>query len=209
MALISLCPRIASRLTMGDRMTSEDRYKYVKGGVALAILGTLVIGLYIDSLYRGDTETAAYKTVDDCLKDNKFGPDDCKSSFAIARDEHLKSSPSYDKREDCEEEFGDGRCEQTSSVHASGGGHFSPYLGGYLVGQPDKKVNGVYYPAVPASALYESRHVPGFVDARGILVTNKAGGFKMAYQSAAHYKPAAPTTTLARSGFGARHFAAS
>jgi len=105
---------------MGDRMTSEDRYKYVKGGVALAILGTLVIGLYIDSLYRGDTETAAYKTVDDCLKDNKFGPDDCKSSFAIARDEHLKSSPSYDKREDCEEEFGDGRCEQTSSVHASG-----------------------------------------------------------------------------------------
>ncbi|MBW9055799.1 DUF1190 domain-containing protein [Rhizobium mesosinicum] len=190
-------------------MTPEDRYEYIKGGVVLAILGTAFLSAYVDSLSHGDTETAAYKTVDDCLKDNKFGADDCKSSFETASAEHLKSSPSYDKREDCEEEFGDGRCEQTSSVHATGGGHFSPYFGGYLIGQPDKTVNGVYYPAVPASALYESRHVPGFVDARGILVTNKAGGFKMAYQSAAHYKPPAPTTTLARSGFGARHFSAS
>lgn len=190
-------------------MTPEDRYEYVKGGVALAILGTLVLYLYVDSLYRGDTDTAAYKTVDDCLKDNKFGADDCKNSFGTANAEHLKSSPSYDKREDCEEEFGDGHCEQTSPGHVTGGGHFSPYMSGYLIGQSEKTVNGVYYPAVPASALYESRHVPGFVDSRGIFVTNKAGGFKMAHQSAALYKPPAPTTTLARSGFGARHISAS
>lgn len=190
-------------------MTPEDRYEYVKGGVALAILGTVLLSVYIYGLSHGDTDTAAYKTVDDCLKDNKFGADDCKNSFLTASAEHLKDAPAYDKREDCEEEFGEGRCQQTSPFHTTGGGHFSPYLWGYLVGQPDKKVNGVYYPAVPASALYESRHVPGFVDARGIFVTNKAGGFKMAYQSSALYKPPAPTTTLARAGFGARHFSAS
>lgn len=89
------------------------------------------------------------------------------------------------------------------------GGHFSPYLSGYLLGQSGKKVDGVYYPAVPASALYESRHVPGFVNADGHFVTNKLGGFKMASGAGAHDKPGVRTTTLARSGFGARGFAAS
>ncbi|MFD1729743.1 DUF1190 domain-containing protein [Rhizobium viscosum] len=157
----------------------------------------------------GETETAAYKTLDECLKDSKFGPDDCKNSFETARAEHLKNAPSYQSREDCEEEFGSGKCEVTSSVHLAGGGHYSPYQSGYLIGQPERSGNGIYYPAVPASALYESSHVSGFVNAAGQLVTNKFGGFKMTYGNGATIRPEVHTTTLARSGFGTRHVSAS
>ncbi|MBB3591177.1 uncharacterized protein YgiB involved in biofilm formation [Rhizobium sp. BK529] len=190
-------------------MTPEDRYRYTKGGVKLAILGTFIFAIYLVERSMGETETAAYRTLDECLKDSKFGPDDCKSSFETARAEHLKNAPSYQNREDCEEEFGTGHCEQTSSMHGAGGGHYVPYQSGYLIGQPEKDVNGVYYPAVPASALYESSHVSGFVNAAGVLVTNKVGGFKMTYGNGALVRPDATTTTLARSGFGTRHSSAS
>lgn len=190
-------------------MTPEDRERYVKRGVKLAILGTFIFAIYLVERSIGETETAAYKTLDDCLKDSKFGPDDCKSSFETARAEHLKNAPSYQNREDCEEEFGNGRCEQTSSAHGAGAGHYSPYQWGYLIGRAEKSVKGVYYPAVPASALYESSHVPGFVNADGWLVTNKVGGFKMTYGNGALISPDVRTTTLARSGFGTRHVSAS
>ncbi len=190
-------------------MTPEDRYRYTKGGVKLAILGTFVFGIYLAVNSMGETETAAYRTLDECLKDGKFGPEDCKNSFETARAEHLKNAPSYQNREDCEEEFGNGHCEVTSSVHVAGGGHYSPYQSGYLIGQPETSANGVYYPAVPASALYESSHVSGFVNAAGQLVTNKVGGFKMTYSDGARFSPDVRTTTLARSGFGTRHSSAS
>lgn len=62
-------------------------------------------------------------------------PEDCAEGFAEARAEHIEAAPRYDAIEVCEEQHGEGMCQQDEFSQGGGmGSIFLPLMAGYLIG---------------------------------------------------------------------------
>ena len=60
--------------------------------------------------------------------------DQCEANFNEARNQHAAVAPKYTSQEDCQADFGDGRCEQAPYKTTSGGSVFMPLMMGYMMG---------------------------------------------------------------------------
>lgn len=63
----------------------------------------------------------------------------CKTGFAQAQEEHVKTAPKFANREECEEKFGVGNCQWGQAqpgqqASSGGGGFFMPLMMGYMMG---------------------------------------------------------------------------
>ncbi len=82
----------------------------------------------------GDVETgkeaAVYTSVEQCQKANPGA--DCEKALREAQLEHLKTAPAAQTRAQCEQEWGDGHCEEHPG--STGGSVFLPMMAGFMLG---------------------------------------------------------------------------
>ncbi|QIG65903.1 hypothetical protein phiOC_p242 [Ochrobactrum phage vB_OspM_OC] len=163
--------------------------------ISLTLMGAAVV---LTGCNEEPIDTAIYNDVNSCVESGKYSRSQCEANYAEAKKQHEKNGPSYKSKDDCEAEFGAGKCEQTSPTHASGGNSFMPFMMGYMLGGTS---SGGYHS--PAQGLYRTTNSSNFMTGSGANVGNKTGGVRISgYSSAA--KPSTSTTTLSRGGFGAR-----
>jgi len=59
----------------------------------------------------------------------------CEADYAAAQTLHPQVAPKYENKEECETDFGAGKCETAPQQTSSGGSVFMPMMMGYMMGQ--------------------------------------------------------------------------
>ena len=76
----------------------------------------------------------AYASVQDCAGQND--PAACEAAFQQARAEHDQTAPRFTSQTDCEQQWGEGNCENRPDQARSGGSSvFMPILAGFMIGR--------------------------------------------------------------------------
>ena len=152
-------------------------------------------------------QAAVFENVEQCVQ-VRYSRAYCEREFEKARQLHQSVAPRYASQQDCEYEFGRGRCESRPTSSGSGGGHsggtgrayFTPSMSGYAAAVPDS--SGRPTSNVETQPVYRTRSDPAFRSATGESFGTRTGPTSISGQ--AGRAPNAGTTTLSRGGFGAR-----
>lgn len=168
--------------------------------VTLAVMGTAALAGCGDH----KIETAVYRSVDECVAGG-FSRQRCTSDYELAFAEHQKNAPAYKSKEDCEAEFGMGKCETSTPSHATGSGSFVPFMLGYMLGGSSSASSSSQ---LAPQALYREAGKSNFVNAAGAEVSKGIGRTVISSWSNAARTPPVQTSTLSRGGFGARAMSA-
>lgn len=174
--------------------------------ISLVLMGTATIALAACD----DTEQAGvFSSVEECKASGIYTEEHCNSSLDEAKKQHAKVAPKFSTLEDCEAEFGPGRC---SSPHGSqavqqGGGSGSfwmPLMMGYLVGKALNNSQPLYRPYERPQTGYSggSGSWGGWRTGDNVQVSDRTGA--QTVSSSATRASTPKTTTVSRGGFGAR-----
>ncbi len=160
--------------------------------VALLAMGASALAL--SACGESETPAGVYTSVDQCVADKQFTDDECRKAFETAKEEHKKVAPKYASKEDCEADFGAGKCEESPYRTTSGTSTFMPLLVGYMLG---RTLGG--QPAFTPQPLYRTQGDTTFRTGDNRPVTTKTG-----VQSVPHSTTtsAFKSTTTTRNGFG-------
>ena len=145
--------------------------------IRLALLGSTGFAL-VACDEAPPTDARFYASVDECSAIH--GKASCEQAFAQSEATHAAEAPQFNRKEECEAEFGAGNCE-TKTASTSGGGmgsFFMPMMMGYMVGR-------MLSPGMPGAAgrmgspttarpVYSDRG--GFLHAGGAQVGRLAPG---------------------------------
>ncbi len=99
--------------------------------------GTLAMGVSLFALAACEepkVEAALYETVQQCIDNGSATPEQCEANFKEAQSQHVAVSPKYASREDCQADFGAGKCERSPFQTTTGGSVFMPLMAGYMMG---------------------------------------------------------------------------
>jgi uncharacterized protein YgiB involved in biofilm formation len=143
-------------------------------------------------------DAAVYSSLDQCKRDPLNTSDQCESSFKEATSQHAAVAPKYDTAEDCQADFGSGKCEVAPYKTSSGGSVFMPLMAGYMMGS---LLGGRGRGSMMSQPLYRSSQSPNsFRTAENRNVGSKTGRTKVA--SSATSRPTFKSSTRSRGGFG-------
>ena len=163
--------------------------------VSLMMMGVSVIAL--SACDEPKVDAAVFKSLQQCIDDSRIPRDQCEESFGAARTSHTEVAPKYSSRNDCESDFGSGKCERAPDRTRSGDSVFMPMMMGYLMGS--SRGGGA---SVVPQPLYRSADDPSsYRTADNKKVGSTTGQTQVA--SSAAGRPSAKTSTIARGGFGA------
>jgi len=182
--------------------------------VSLVLMGSAGLSACQDS----EVDSFVYGSVAECMQNGVYDQAKCEGDHKQALAAHIETAPAYNRREDCEAEFGVGKCEENTAFATAGSGEagqqqvqgsmggsfFMPMMMGYMMGS--MFANGKQ---MAPQALYRQNGQSSYVNANGARVAAASGPVKFKSSAAAVQAPKARTTTLARGGFGARATAAS
>ena len=159
----------------------------------------LMLGASLIALTACDEPTvdaSIYDSVAQCEQDPANTADQCESSFEEARSQHASVAPKYATTEDCQADFGTGKCEVAPYRTSSGGSVFMPLMAGYMMGS----ILGGRGSSM-SQPLYRSSQSPNsFRTAENRNVGSKTGLTKVA--SSATSRPTFKSSTRSRGGFG-------
>ena len=147
-------------------------------------------------------DASIYESIDQCKKDPLNTSDQCEGSFKEASSQHSSVAPKYSSIEDCQVDFGPGKCEKAPYKTSSGGSVFMPLMMGYMMGS---MIGG--RGSMMSQPLYRSAQSPNsFRTAENQNVGSKTGGTKVARSATS--RPSFKSATRSRGGFGssARRF---
>ena len=77
------------------------------------------------------SEVIPYASVAECKADGTVPATECESAYRQAVADDWTQAPRFDSQQLCEQQFGDGQCEQRTY---GGNSFFSPFLTGFLIG---------------------------------------------------------------------------
>ena len=143
-------------------------------------------------------DASIYESIGQCKSDPHNTADQCEGSFKEASSQHAAVAPKYSSAEDCQADFGQGKCEEAPYKTSSGGSVFMPLMMGYMMGRRNSMMS---------QPLYRSAKSPNsFRTAENQNVGSKTGGTKVARSAAS--RPSFKNSTRSRGGFGssARRF---
>jgi uncharacterized protein YgiB involved in biofilm formation len=141
-------------------------------------------------------DAAVYSSLDQCKRDPLNTSDQCEASFKEAASQHAAVAPKYNTAEDCQADFGTGKCEVAPYKTSSGGSVFMPLMAGYMMGS---LLGG--RGSMMSQPLYRSSQSPNnFRTAENRNVGSKTGRTKVA--SSATSRPTFKSSTRSRGGFG-------
>ena len=166
------------------------RSKYV------ALLAMGVSALALSACGEETTQAGVYASVEQCIQDKQYTEAECRDAFGKARADHERVAPKYASKEECEADFGAGKCEQSQTTRTSTGSSiFLPLIAGYMMG---KFMGGN---AMSGQPLYKSANDPNtFRNGDNKAVASKTGAQPV---PASATSPAqSRSTTTARGGFG-------
>lgn len=141
-------------------------------------------------------EQVTYVTsVDDCSNSTSLSVAQCEVAYKKALAEAARTGPKYQRRYECETEFGDNQCVKHNS------GFFMPLMTGFLVSsaihQATSAYNPVYYYSSPFSN-YRNR----LILSDGTVVGRRGSKSYSLPSGAASKKMPTVTKTVSRGGFG-------
>jgi uncharacterized protein YgiB involved in biofilm formation len=166
--------------------------------ISLALLGS---GIALSSCgEQKAVDAAAYANPDQCIAAGKFTREECLSDYQTAVTDFQKTAPAFSSQKDCEDEFGEGKCQQAAATHPAGHNSFTPFMMGYMMGNHSSSAPV----AVAPQALYRSKATSNFVNGGGAPVTKSLGSFTLKSKSSTFSAPSPTSKTIARGGFGGR-----
>jgi len=196
-------------------MTEKKPVKTRATKRCLAVSLVMMGGAGLSACQDSEVDSFVYGSAAECMQNGVYDQAKCEGDYKQALAYHVETAPAYTKREDCEAEFGVGKCEENAvnaantenagaqPVQSSMGSFFMPMMMGYMMGSMFS--NGKQ---MPPQALYRQNGSSSYVNANGARVANASGPVKFKSSAAAAQAPKARTTTMARGGFGARASAA-
>jgi len=134
---------------------------------------------------------AFYRSIQECQDDNPLYTFSCEQAHTRALLESEQSAPKYSSIEDCEFDFGQGKCMQSSN------GQYMPEMSGFLLAQ----VSDDFYDYDDPEPIYHYRG--HYVGGSGYKYGSKQLAKKLTVPSDTFKsKLAASSHTLSRGGFG-------
>lgn len=110
---------------------------------------------------------AVFNNASECSASGLSSSAQCEAEFAAAKDLHPQVAPKYLNKEECETDFGEGKCETAPQETTSGSSFFMPMMMGYMMGQMfNRNSAGANFQQtasagagskVPTQPLYKSR----------------------------------------------------
>ena len=165
------------------------RSKHLK----LALMGVSALAL---AACDNAEDAAIFENLDQCVAQDGFGLEDCKTNLKKAEEEHVRVAPKYTSVADCEADFGAEKCEIAPQKTQSGGSVFMPLMMGYMMGN---LLSGGS--RVSTQPLYRAQSDPtNFRTGDNHKVAGKTGISKVPTQVAK--APTRKTSTIRRGGFG-------
>ena len=161
-----------------------------------AVVIAFVIYLFVVGLGEDKEDVLAYDSAEACIARGEHDETVCREEFDQARQLHENVAPRYGSRGDCNSDFGNDRCYQTS---VGGGSFLLPFMVGYMLaprGGPGAiATQPLYRPASDPNSYYTASNARlGSVSATGRTDVAKSQVSR----------PSARTRTVSRGGFGAR-----
>lgn len=152
------------------------------GGTSLALAGC-------DD--QPPTDAKFFATLQECTA--HYSEDQCRTMVKKAEEQHVAEAPKFNRKEECEAQFGAGHCESREAHTESGiGGFFMPMMMGYMMGN---MMSGRGW----GSPVYSDRNNTAFTNAPGGRTYNvgtfAGGGRNASFQQGA-------LTQVSRNGFG-------
>jgi uncharacterized protein YgiB involved in biofilm formation len=143
-----------------------------------------------------EVDASIYESIDQCKSDPLTTSDQCELSFKEAISQHAAAAPKYATTEDCQADFGEGKCETSPYKTSNGGSVFMPLMAGYMMGS---MLGG--RSSMMSQPLYRSARSPNsFRTAENRNVGSKTGSTKVARSATG--RPTFKTATRSRGGFG-------
>lgn len=163
-------------------------------------MGTLLMGVSLFALAACEeprVDAAIFESIEQCVNNGDGTRAQCEQGFNEARSQHAAVAPKYASAEDCQADFGPGKCEQAPQQTTSGGSVFMPLMAGYMMGS---LLSGRR--SMVSQPLYRSAGTSSaFRTADNRSVGSTTGRTKVA--SSATSRPSVKTSTMSRGGFGA------
>ena len=165
---------------------------------AAAVMSVSAIALSACDEPKVDAEI--FSSLQQCTDNSDSTREQCEQGYKEARSQHAEVAPKYTSKNDCEGEFGAGRCEQAPYQTRSGGSVFMPMMMGYMMGS--MMSSGGRRSSIFPQPLYRAADDPkGYRTADNRKVSSKTGRTQVA--SSAGRRPSMKRSTLSRGGFGA------
>lgn len=159
----------------------------------LALMGASALTL---AACEDAQDVAIFENVEQCVRQDGFGMEDCKANMETAKAEHVRVAPKYTSAADCEADFGADQCETAPQKTQNGGSVFMPLMMGYMMGNMLSGRSGV-----ATQPLYRSKDDPkNFRTGDNKKVSGKTGISKVSSKVAR--APSTKTSTIRRGGFG-------
>jgi uncharacterized protein YgiB involved in biofilm formation len=161
-----------------------------------AILLMSVSLISLTACQEPEVDASIYESIDQCKSDPLTTSDQCELSFKEAISQHAAAAPKYATTEDCQADFGEGKCETSPYKTSNGGSVFMPLMAGYMMGS---MLGG--RGSMMSQPLYRSARSPNsFRTAENRNVGSKTGSTKVARSATG--RPTFKTATRSRGGFG-------
>jgi len=142
---------------------------------AALVLMVPVATLLLASCGEEREQAMVFSDASECSAAALNSAEQCKADYAAAQKLHPQVAPKYLNKEECEADFGAGKCETAPQQTSAGGSVFMPMMMGFLAGQmlnrggkggnfqqPGAATAGAAAPGaggskVPSQPLYKSR----------------------------------------------------
>jgi uncharacterized protein YgiB involved in biofilm formation len=102
--------------------------------VSLVLLGAAGLTIYALNRSGGDTEASPFRSVDECRSSGRDAKG-CQDGYDDALRLHETNAPRFESQNDCERDYGSGKCTTMQGRNASGNlaSYFVPALAGFAV----------------------------------------------------------------------------
>ncbi|QZA70874.1 hypothetical protein AH06_98 [Erwinia phage AH06] len=167
-------------------------WKFTRVSMALMVVSGSFYLVGCDE--ASDQHVAMYQNADDCSRANPSQKEQCFKSYQNAVAEADRTGPKYSNQADCQKDFSDEQCHQSSS---SSGSHWVPYMYGYMYGSSGSYSQPLYSSNRPGSSMYKQTY-----DAAGNNYGSAVSGRYLS-TTRSNLAPKPSSTTITRGGFGA------
>ncbi len=160
--------------------------------------GAIAGSVLLSACGQSDAEVQVYQSADDCSNSNPELAEQCQAAYQQALAESADTAPKYDRRSDCEADFGGGSC---TPYQYQGNSWFMPAMAGFMFG---RMLDGNRYSHTP---VYSSRnpyspYYGQWSTANGHRLGKASYGKRMSVGKEALAPKPKVTRTISRGGFG-------
>lgn len=182
--------------------------------IRLVLMGTVALTL---SACDEQVPADVFETVNQCLADGRYSDSQCRDAITEAERKHLQQAPRYTALQDCETDYGTGKCQtappaptdpqssaqSNTQTNNQGGSFFMPFMAGYMMSQllqPNRYAAQPLYRPAPGAT-----NRPDLYTAAGNRVASGPGSTQVSRSAlTAPSRPlVASRPVVNRGGFGA------